>query len=181
MNVTNAYRILILGSLIWFSFLLLITLFRAIIGPRVTDRILSINMICTMVIACTCILAWYLNESYLFDVAILYAMLSFITVLILSATYIPKNPTRAKFAPEKSAAVETAVAESAAGTAGTIAAGGVVSESAAGTVDTIVAGSTAAEENAAGTAGPAGGSGQDEGSGQTQTGEPVSGKEGEGE
>lgn len=108
MNIENAYRILFLGALIWFSILLLITLFRAIIGPRVTDRILSINMICTMVIACTCILAYFLNESYLFDVALLYALISFITVLILSATYIPKNPTRGKFDRQKGPAVTTA-------------------------------------------------------------------------
>jgi multicomponent Na+:H+ antiporter subunit F len=108
MSVENAYRILFLGALIWFSFLLLITLIRAIIGPRVTDRILSINMICTMVISCTCILAYFLDEDYLFDVALLYALLSFITVLILSATYIPKNPTRRKFAPQKDPVVSTA-------------------------------------------------------------------------
>ncbi len=108
MSVENAYRILFLGALIWFSFLLLITLVRAIIGPRVTDRILSINMICTMVISCTCILAYFLDEDYLFDVALLYALLSFITVLILSATYIPKNPTRRKFAPQKDSVVSPA-------------------------------------------------------------------------
>ena len=95
--VDNAYRILFLGALVWFGLLLLIMLIRAIIGPRVTDRILSINMICTMVIACTCILAFLLDESYLFDVALLYALISFITVLILSATYIPKNPQRSRF------------------------------------------------------------------------------------
>ena len=113
MSVENAYRILFLGALIWFGLLLLITLIRAIIGPRVTDRILSINMICTMVIACTCILASFLNETYLFDVALLYALISFITVLILSATYIPENPTRSKFASKKAPAVST-VAEAAA-------------------------------------------------------------------
>jgi multicomponent Na+:H+ antiporter subunit F len=97
-----------LGALIWFSFLLLITLIRAIIGPRVTDRILSINMICTMVMSCTCILAYFLDEDYLFDVALLYALISFITVLILSATYIPENPTRSKFASKKAPAVSVA-------------------------------------------------------------------------
>lgn len=108
MSVENAYRILFLGALIWFGLLLLITLIRAIIGPRVTDRILSINMICTMVIACTCILAYFLNETYLFDVALLYALISFITVLILSATYIPENPTRRKFTSKKAPAVSAA-------------------------------------------------------------------------
>jgi hypothetical protein len=41
-------------------------------------------------------------------VALLYALISFITVLILSATYIPENPTRSKFASKKAPAVSAA-------------------------------------------------------------------------
>lgn len=133
MSVANAYRILFLCALIWFSILLLITLFRSIIGPRVTDRILSINMICTMVIACTCITAYLLDESYLFDVALLYALLSFITVLILSATYIPRTPTRRRFSGRKKAAMETAGAAALMGAAGTGSPAGAAVAAGAGT------------------------------------------------
>ena len=102
MSVENAYQILFMGALVWFIILILIMLIRAIYGPRVTDRIMSINMIGTMVISCICILAFALDESYLLDVALLYAMISFVAVLILSATYIPKERTREKFAHEMS-------------------------------------------------------------------------------
>ncbi len=97
MSIENAYRLLFLGALIWFSLLVLIMLFRAVIGPGISDRILSINMIGTMVISGVCILSFVLNETYLLDIALLYAMISFAAVLILCATYIPKNPSRTKF------------------------------------------------------------------------------------
>ena len=97
MSVDKAYELLYMGAVIWFGILIFIMLVRAIYGPRVTDRILSINMIGTMVISIICILTFVLKEDYLLDVALLYAMISFVAVLILSATYIPKEPTRKKF------------------------------------------------------------------------------------
>ena len=101
MSVETAYQYLFEGALIWLGILLLIMLIRAIIGPRVTDRILAINMIGTMVSSCICILASLLKESYLIDMAMLYAMISFVTVLIMAATYIPQKPERGKFADEE--------------------------------------------------------------------------------
>lgn len=97
MDFENLYRILFQGALIWFTLLILIMLLRAVIGPRITDRILSINMIGTMVISSVCILSFILDESYLLDVALIYAMISFVAVLILNSTYIPRNPSRKKF------------------------------------------------------------------------------------
>ncbi|MBQ6636272.1 MAG: hypothetical protein IJH81_07910 [Lachnospiraceae bacterium] len=100
MNFENLYRILFQGALIWFTLLILIMLLRAVTGPRITDRILSINMIGTMVISSVCILSFVLDESYLLDVALIYAMISFVAVLILNSTYIPRNPSRKKFLDE---------------------------------------------------------------------------------
>ena len=108
MTIDQAYTLLYSATLVILAVLTGIMLIRSIRGPRLTDRLLAVNMICTMVIACTCILAYFLNESYLFDVALLYALISFITVLILSATYIPENPTRSKFASKKAPAVSAA-------------------------------------------------------------------------
>ncbi len=100
MSVESAYTLLFEGALLWMGLLLLIMLIRAIIGPRVTDRILAINMIGTMVSSCICILAVVLEESYLIDMALLYSMISFVTVLILASTYIAKTPSRGRFASE---------------------------------------------------------------------------------
>ena len=100
MNIDTVYQIIYLTALIWFSLLILAMLIRSIIGPRITDRLLSINMIGTMVICCILILSRLLEESYLADVALIYAMISFVSVLILATVYIPSKPGRGKFARE---------------------------------------------------------------------------------
>ncbi len=89
MTVENAYQILYSAVLIGFAVLIGAMLVRAILGPRVTDRILSINMIGTMVISCLAILSRMLKEGFLIDVALIYAMISFVAVLVLAAVYIP--------------------------------------------------------------------------------------------
>ena len=100
MSIETAYNILYMGSLIIFAILIGVMLVRSVIGPRITDRILSVNMIGTMIICCIVILSRYLDEGYLVDVALIYAMISFISVLILARTYIPTGKTRAKYGKE---------------------------------------------------------------------------------
>ncbi len=88
MTVAAAYQLLYTIVLIAFSILAGIMLIRAIVGPLVTDRVLSINMIGTMVILMISILSVLLDESYLLDVALLYALISFVTVLVFAQVYI---------------------------------------------------------------------------------------------
>ena len=66
---------------------MLACLIRAIIGPRIADRIVAINMIGTMTIIIITIVSVLLHEEYLVDVAILYAMLSFLAVVVLTKVY----------------------------------------------------------------------------------------------
>ena len=95
MSIAQAYQILYSLALIVLGCLIALMLIRSVMGPRITDRLLSINMIGTMVIASLAILSQMLKEVYLADVALIYAMISFISVLILSRTYIPAHPDRA--------------------------------------------------------------------------------------
>ncbi|MEE1312918.1 MAG: monovalent cation/H+ antiporter complex subunit F [Lachnospiraceae bacterium] len=62
-------------------------LIRAIRGPRLTDRIISANMIGTMTIITIALLSVLLKASYLLDVCLIYAMISFIGVVILTKVY----------------------------------------------------------------------------------------------
>ena len=80
---------------------------RSIIGPRSTDRIMSVNMLGTMTISSIAILSLLLDEGYLADVALIYAMISFISVLILASTYIPNLRTRGRFSKEVRDEVES--------------------------------------------------------------------------
>ncbi|BBF43344.1 Na(+) H(+) antiporter subunit F [Lachnospiraceae bacterium KM106-2] len=78
---------LLAGSIIALSILICFCLVRAIIGPRIADRIVAVNMIGTLTIIIICMLAIYLKESYLVDVALVYAMISFLAVVVLCKVY----------------------------------------------------------------------------------------------
>lgn len=68
--------------------LLLICLIRAIIGPSIADRIVSVNMMGTIVMVIIGMLAILLNEGYLVDICIIYAMISFIAVVALTKIFL---------------------------------------------------------------------------------------------
>jgi len=87
MNIQNAYEMLYTGVLVVLSVLTLLCLIRAIQGPRVADRIVSINMISTLTISMILILAMRLGEGYLADVALIYALIGFLAVVVLCKVY----------------------------------------------------------------------------------------------
>ena len=81
------YRYLFVGSLIFLAILLILCLIRAIKGPQIADRIVSVNMMGTIVMVIIGILALLLREGYLVDICIIYAMISFLAVIILTKVY----------------------------------------------------------------------------------------------
>ena len=66
------------------ALLILATLVRAVIGPRFTDRVIAVNMINTMAVAIIAILSVRMEEDFLVDVALVYALLSFLTVVVMT-------------------------------------------------------------------------------------------------
>lgn len=74
--------------LIILAIMVLICLVRAVIGPRVPDRIVSVNMMGTMVMVIIAILAIKNEEGYLADICVLYAMISFLAVVVLCKVYL---------------------------------------------------------------------------------------------
>ncbi|MBR3635777.1 MAG: sodium:proton antiporter [Lachnospiraceae bacterium] len=69
------------------SVLLILCLVRAIIGPKIADRIVSVNMMGTITIVIIAILTVLLDEGYLADICIIYAMISFLAVVVLTTIY----------------------------------------------------------------------------------------------
>lgn len=86
-SLEKAYDIFFTGALIVLAVLVVLCLVRAIIGPRVADRIVSVNMTGTMVIVMIAILALMLEEGYLIDICLIYAMISFLAVIVLVKVY----------------------------------------------------------------------------------------------
>lgn len=68
--------------------LLLLMLVRCIRGPRVSDRLVAINMMGTIVIVMIAVMAFLLGEEYLLDICLIYAMISFLAVVMLAKVYI---------------------------------------------------------------------------------------------
>ena len=75
--------ILLMGAMA-LALLIFAALVRAVLGPRFTDRIIAVNVINTLVVAVIVVLSVYMKEDFLVDVALIYALLSFLTVVILS-------------------------------------------------------------------------------------------------
>ncbi|MCQ2497667.1 MAG: monovalent cation/H+ antiporter complex subunit F [Lachnospiraceae bacterium] len=74
--------------LIILAVMVLLCLVRCVMGPRVTDRIVCVNMIGTLVVFMIAILAIKLEEGYLADICVIYAMISFLAVVVLCKVYL---------------------------------------------------------------------------------------------
>ena len=86
-GLEQAYDILFTAVLIILAVLILLCLIRAVLGPRTADRIVAVNMMGTMVIVVIAILTLMLGEGYLADICIIYAMISFLAVIVLTKVY----------------------------------------------------------------------------------------------
>ena len=75
------------GVLIVLAILGVLCLIRAILGPRVADRLVAVNMLGTMVMVVIGLLAIKLNEGFLADICIIYAAISFLAVIVGTKVY----------------------------------------------------------------------------------------------
>ena len=80
-----AFKSFFLVCIIVLAVLTFFCLVRTIKGPRLVDRIVGTNMIGTMTIA---VIAAYLNESSILDICLIYAIMSFVAVIVLTKIYI---------------------------------------------------------------------------------------------
>lgn len=83
----NAYGFIFQGILVILAVMFVICLIRAVKGPRIGDRIVAVNMMGTMVIVAIATLAVTLQEGYLVDICLIYAMISFLAVVIVTKVY----------------------------------------------------------------------------------------------
>ena len=79
----NIFEVLMQAAMIILGVCLFACLYRAFRGPSSADRIIAVNMTGTITIALILFLALLLKEGYLIDIALIYAMLSFLAVVLL--------------------------------------------------------------------------------------------------
>ena len=99
----NIFEILMQAAMIILGVCLFVCLFRAFRGPSPADRIIAVNMTGTITIALILFLALLLNEGYLIDIALIYAMLSFLAVVLLCRIAIGVHRARKEKEGEKDA------------------------------------------------------------------------------
>jgi multicomponent Na+:H+ antiporter subunit F len=75
------------GGIALIAVLLFFCIVRSIKGPRIADRILSINMGGTMIITAIVFMSGIQEETSLIDIGLLYAMISFLAVVVFSRVY----------------------------------------------------------------------------------------------
>ena len=87
MELIEQYSAFFYGILSVLALLLLLCLIRAVIGPRIADRLIAVNMMGTMVMVMIALLAVVKDQGYLMDICLIYAMISFLAVVVLSRIY----------------------------------------------------------------------------------------------
>ena len=87
MLLVQQFEGLFYGILSFLAVMLVLCLIRAVIGPRIADRLVAVNMMGTMVMVSIALLAVLKNEGYLVDICLIYAMISFLAVVVLTRIY----------------------------------------------------------------------------------------------
>ena len=87
MEMLQEYSPLFYGILAVLALMMMACLIRAVIGPRLADRLVAVNMIGTLVIVGIALLAVIKEQGYLVDICLIYAMISFLAVVVLSRIY----------------------------------------------------------------------------------------------
>ena len=82
------YHTIYITMLILLSFMLLACLIRAVRGPLIADRLMAVNMMGTMDMVMIAALSMLLDEGFLIDICLIYAMVSFLAVIVISKVYI---------------------------------------------------------------------------------------------
>ena len=80
--IQQAYNGMMTAVIVILAGLIVLSIIRSILGPGI-----SVNMIGTMVIMITAVFSVLLNENYLADVCLIYAMISFLGVVVLCKVY----------------------------------------------------------------------------------------------
>ena len=87
MELIQTYSALFYGILSVLALMLVFCLVRAVKGPRIADRLVAVNMMGTLVMVMISLLAVVKNQGYLVDICLIYAMISFLAVVVLTRIY----------------------------------------------------------------------------------------------
>jgi len=103
---TDAVQLLLQFGIFYLTFTMCICLIRAVKGPKLADRIIAVNMICVKTILLIVIVGISIGDTSFVDIAIVYALLSFLAVVVLSRFMLQVTLNRSKHSGESSSKKE---------------------------------------------------------------------------
>ena len=90
-DVLTVKNALLVVSAVFLSVSVFICLFRASLGPRYTDRIIASSVIGTKVILLIAVLSVVVGNDYLVDICLIYAIINFLSVVVLARSVLEKK------------------------------------------------------------------------------------------
>lgn len=71
-------------AILFLSITIFLCMYRAIKGPSAADRLVAINVVGTKTIILILMISFIIHETYFIDVALVYALISFIASIVIS-------------------------------------------------------------------------------------------------
>ena len=91
LDVNFLKNCILIGAAIFLSITIFLCLMRAALGPRFSDRIIAASMTGTQIILLISVLAVVVGEEYLADICLIYAIISFLSIVVLARSVIEKK------------------------------------------------------------------------------------------
>lgn len=87
-SLESAYHWLFVGLLLFLSCGIVAAIIRSVMGPRIADRIIAVNMAGTLTVISLAVLSVFFDQSYLVDVCLIYVLISFLAVVIFTKVFL---------------------------------------------------------------------------------------------
>ena len=83
-NYDMAVEYLLICGMSFLALTIFFCLFFAVRGPRLTDKIIATNMIAVKTIILVVLVALYMQEGYIIDIAVLFALICFLCTFVFT-------------------------------------------------------------------------------------------------
>ncbi|MBQ9527458.1 MAG: hypothetical protein IJR68_07585 [Fretibacterium sp.] len=91
MSVEGVILILAVACL---SVAIFFCLVRAVLGPRMTDRLVAVNIISIKAVVLILLIGRYLRDDHFMDIALVYTLLSFLAVICIAENMLARTVRR---------------------------------------------------------------------------------------
>ena len=87
----DTMSIVLIIAMLFLSVTIFFCLIRAVKGPRMTDRLVAVNIISIKGVVLIMLLGQYLHDNQFMDVALVYTLLSFLAIICLARNMLAKD------------------------------------------------------------------------------------------